>query len=440
MDSEPAIPPTNRTIRRAEQATPPHHDSRAARHHDYHDHCDGSSRHHGFSRLFAAHHHHGYPVHEPTIHNDDHNAHPNITSSTPATSTEPLPATTTTLPTSTEPPGTTVACGNTDTYRHCVASGAPVAPARTDVWGQLTGYTPEVLCASDLDDRVCELVTEVLLVAAAEWGNYGPTEYWVMGADEGAAIDLIGVNCDRRDAARQQSRSSCMDRNTADDYGMLSYQAVDAEVVASGQASLDAGRNGMRDWNIHYFTSSLPIGFAGMFNIPFADEQKAVFHEYFHAVQHAHIQSDNFDERDDLLGPTWFVEGGAEFMAQTASQRLRDSGALTASDWNPLAERMTWTMEEVRYWMSSNPGTSASQIQYGPDQGIAYSYGSWAHAWLADRFGPDALLESYYPRVNDLGFEGAFQNAYGMSATELIAEFDQFVLLPIQEQLQILPG
>ena len=211
-------------------------------------------------------------------------------------------------------------------------------------------------------------------------------------------------------------------------------------MVASGQASLDAGRNGMRDWNIHYFTSSLPIGFAGMFNIPFADEQKAVFHEYFHAVQHAHIQSDNFDERDDLLGPTWFVEGGAEFMAQTASQRLRDSGALTASDWNPLAERMTWTMEEVRYWMSSNPGTSVSQIQYGPDQGIAYSYGSWAHAWLADRFGPDALLESYYPRVNDLGFEGAFQNAYGMSATELIAEFDQFVLLPIQEQLQILPG
>ncbi|MBV14815.1 MAG: hypothetical protein CL505_07070 [Actinobacteria bacterium] len=103
-----------------------------------------------------------------------------------------------------------------------MASGAPVAPARTDVWGQLTGYTPEVLCASDLDDRVCELVTEVLLVAAAEWGNYGPTEYWVMGADEGAAIDLIGVNCDRRDAARQQSRSSCMDRNTADDYGMLS--------------------------------------------------------------------------------------------------------------------------------------------------------------------------------------------------------------------------
>ena len=33
-----------------------------------------------------------------------------------------------------------------------MASGAPVAPARTDVWGQLTGYTPEVLCASDLDD------------------------------------------------------------------------------------------------------------------------------------------------------------------------------------------------------------------------------------------------------------------------------------------------
>jgi len=177
-----------------------------------------------------------------------------------------------------------------------------------------------------------------------------------------------------------------------------------------------------------------------MFDLPYADEQKTVFHEYFHAVQHAHIQTRDFDERRSMMGPTWFAEGGAEFMAQTASQRMRDSGALRASDWNPLTERLTWPMEEVKEWMSSNPGASASQIPYGPDQGIAYSYGLWAHAWLADRFGPDALLGSFYPRLNDLGFEGAFQNAYAMSTAEFIAEFDQFLLLSIQEQLEILPG
>ncbi|MDP7411918.1 MAG: hypothetical protein QF538_09155, partial [Acidimicrobiales bacterium] len=85
-------------------------------------------------------------------------------------------------------------------------------------------------------------------------------------------------------------------------------------------------------------------------------------------------------------------------------------------------------------------GASASEIPYGPDQHIAYNYGSWVHAWLADRFEPGALLDSYYPHVNALGFEGAFQNAYEMSTAEFIAEFDQFVLLSIQEQLQILPG
>ena len=309
------------------------------------------------------------------------------------------------------------------------------------MWGQLTGYSPEILCASDLDNEVCELLTETLLVAAAEWGNYGPTEYWVMGIDEEAAIDLIGANCDRRAAAGQQSRSYCMTHNTADsEHNMISYQALGAEAVAAGRPSGSAGRNGQRDWNIHFFATSIPYAFAGMFDLPYADEQKTVFHEYFHAVQHAHIQTRDFDERRSMMGPTWFAEGGAEFMAQTASQRMRDSGALRASDWNPLTERLTWPMEEVKEWMSSNPGASASQIPYGPDQGIAYSYGLWAHAWLADRFGPDALLGSFYPRLNDLGFEGAFQNAYAMSTAEFIAEFDQFLLLSIQEQLEILPG
>ncbi len=83
----------------------------------------------------------------------------------------------------TDTPGTTVGCSETDGYRYCVAAGAPVAPAGIDAWGMLVGYTPEVFCTTDMDDRVCERATKALLVGIEEWGNYGPVAYWVLGAD-----------------------------------------------------------------------------------------------------------------------------------------------------------------------------------------------------------------------------------------------------------------
>ena len=84
------------------------------------------------------------------------------------------------------------------------------------------------------------------------------------------------------------------------------------------------------------------------------------------------------------------------------------------------------------------PGRSASIVVYGPDQNTGYSYGTWAHAYLADRFGTDVLLNSLYADLNDLGWEGSFVNAYAMSSVDFLAEFDALIDLPIAEQLAIL--
>lgn len=96
------------------------------------------------------------------------------------------------------------------------------------------------------------------------------------------------------------------------------------------------------------FGSSYPLGYAGLLGIPFADDQKTPFHEYFHALQHAYIFTLDKNIGDDMMGLMWFVEGGAEFMSQTATQRLRDADASTNSKWAALAERMRWKMEEIQ--------------------------------------------------------------------------------------------
>tara|TARA_Y100000588_G_C13562948_1_gene631210 strand:+ start:323 stop:472 length:150 start_codon:yes stop_codon:yes gene_type:complete len=49
------------------------------------------------------------------------------------------------------------------------------------------------------------------------------------------------------------------------------------------------------------------------------------------------------------------------------------------------------------------------------------------------------LLDSFYANLNDFDWEESFIQTYGKSSAAFIAEFDEFVSLPIAEQLKILP-
>ena len=229
----------------------------------------------------------------------------------------------------------------------------------------------------------------------------------------------------------------------------LPAQAAEAaERIAAGYGGGSAGLNGMRGWGIHLLSSSYPLCFDDGSRCAYQEDQGTALHEYFHVVQHAHISTFSRNERDALLGGVWFNEGGAEFMAQTTAQRLRDSGTLTASTWNSttrrssasdLATRMEWKMNKVKERRTANPGLKISEIEYGPDQNIAYDYGTWAHAYLADMVGPDVLLDSFYANLNDLGWEESFVQAYGMTSAAFLTAFEEFLDLPIGDQLQILP-
>ena len=346
------------------------------------------------------------------------------------------------------PLGTTAVCSDEGTHWYCVAPGAPVAPAdhgRDDYWGSTVDFTPEVFCARDLPELACRESAVALLVAIGEWGNYGPVEYWVMGVDKAASIDLIGVNCDRRAERDQQSRGRCMERNLEETHGLLWYQEIGERAVAEGRARHDACHCGKREWGMHWLTSSAPFGLTDHFDVPGADSRVKTFHEYFHAVQSAHLMTTDHRERYEGAGraPVWFHEGGADWAAQWAHQRLRVDGSLpevNAEGREPFVfeDKMRGRMFGGKDDLAACPGATFADITDDVCRDAGYGLGSWAHAWLADRFGPDVLLDVFYPALDSMGWEGAFVHAYGITTEEFYDEFDRFLDLDFEEQLAIL--
>ena len=200
-----------------------------------------------------------------------------------------------------------------------------------DTWGQIIEAPPETFFAADLSDDVRSGLTNTLLVATSEWGNYGPLEYWVLGTDLKAAQELTELFCERRSQLGQWEKSECLSRHR-DEHDFESYRKIGADAIERRKASGSMGWNGNREWGIHFYTSSYPLGFDRLFGSSPGGEQKGVFHEYFHAVQQAHIFSRDNDERKALSGLVWFIEGGADYMAQTATRKLWASGKLTTID------------------------------------------------------------------------------------------------------------
>lgn len=316
----------------------------------------------------------------------------------------------------------------------------------SDTWGQIIETPPEFFFAADLSDDVRHGLTNTLLAATAEWGNYGPLEYWVLGTDPEAAQDLSELLCKRRMQLGHWDESECLRQQTATNvnHGFESYRRVGADAVANEIASGSMGWNGNRDWGVHFYTSSYPLGFDNRFGSSPGGEQVTVFHEYFHAVQQAHIQTRDHDERLRLMGPMWFGEGGAEYMAQTTTRRLWATGKLPLIDNDSLGSLEQCFVRKMRNGKSTiartSPGVKLGDITYDNDTSPAgYDLGCWAIAYLLNKQGQTALLETFYPMLNEHGWEGAFQETFGMSSDDFYAVFDTFLKQPLADQLAVLP-
>ena len=301
---------------------------------------------------------------------------------------------------------------------------------------------PAFFFADDVPTSVRGSLEYAFDAAITEWGNFGPIEYWVVGADTQAAERLADRFCEHRVQRGDLSRKEC------EEYGQRRAEFVEwasraEEMVISGQPFIDAGWNGGLEWGLHLFSSSYPPGWAGLEDARPEDDQTVLFHEYFHAIQNAHLETLDWGERQELMGPVWWVEGGAEFMAQVTTSRLRASGGLPTDQragrdpWSS-AEAMRYKLERGLSLLSQRPGLQLSEVEYGADANIAYDLGSWGVAWLCHRAGEASLLETFYPRLQQLGWNEAFTVSFGMTPDEFYAEFDSFLASPRSEQSLLL--
>jgi hypothetical protein len=69
----------------------------------------------------------------------------------------------------------------------------------------------------------------------------------------------------------------------------------------------------------------------------------------------------------------------------------------------------------------------------------AYELGAWGIAYLHSMSSDDRLVDVFYPRLDAVGWESAFEEAFGMTSDQFYADFEVFLTLSRDEQLAILP-
>ena len=108
---------------------------------------------------------------------------------------------------------------------------------------------------------------------------------------------------------------------------------------------------------------------------------------------------------------------------------------------NSFGQRMEWRMlGGLQNFNDNCPDKAFADITYAaPCSYAAYELGAWAVAYLLKLAGQDALLDTFLPSLNDLGWEGAFVATFEMSSETFYQEFDAFLELPLSEQMAILP-
>ncbi|MDB4291228.1 hypothetical protein N9922_03335 [Cyclobacteriaceae bacterium] len=321
-----------------------------------------------------------------------------------------------------------------------------------DYTEKIVPFYPNAFFASDLSDNVINGVNLALKTAADEFGKYGPVEYWVFGADKQAALDLINKFCERREDLNQWNLSDCLSRETDEtlDYSMIAYQKIGESLVSENRPMASAGHNGGFQWGIHKLTSSYPFTLDNYFdNIPYLSHFKVVIHEYFHVVQLASIYNLDKDVRDSKLmpdGAIWMMEGAAEYMAVYTLFKKIEDGTLNfdesqMNNYESLKMVMTNNMSSAKTMLSENcPEYELKDIKYGDCQQPVYNIGPWAVAYLLNKVNnQNILLDTFYPNLKELGFEGAFNLAFGFTTEEFYEEFEEFLQLPIEQQLEIIP-
>ena len=285
-----------------------------------------------------------------------------------------------------------------------------------DSWGKITSHNAEFYASNDVPKDQIDLTKKWYEIATKAWGNYGPTEFWIVGNSVHEAIKLTDKYCNFRIKKGQNvSKIDCINNHSFVDY------------ASNGGAGLSTFRNNWDDW------SGFVIGISSK-PPPQEDDYKVIIlHEYFHVYQHAHIYSKDEPERNSRNRKNpWWPEGGAEYMAQLLYSKQKGVQP------SYLKSVMKSKLKSLNM-LGDNE--SIKNIPYDDQRTyIAYDLGAWFIAFLIHKTNEETYRVKFFKDLNEKGFEDAFVNSFGSSSKDLLREFHEtFLRLSVDEKLKIIP-
>ena len=290
------------------------------------------------------------------------------------------------------------------------------------LWGEDTNALPDYYYTADIEDDRINQIIEYYTIAKEAWGSYGPLEFWVVGTNISDAEELDEYYCDLR-----IEKDTCLGTDFLQWCLNREYSFVD--YANYGGAGLSLSREDPVNCdNYSYMEITLSSQY------PFPDESDynvVTMHEYFHAYQHAHIFTYDYDQRATLMviNP-WWSEGGAEYMAQL----LYSQQDGVYDDY--LRDRMTWKMQSKDDLFENE---FISEIPYGDRAYIAYDLGTWAIAYLINIVDMESYRINFYNSLNEHTWEESFYISFNMTPNEFLTNFHEFLNLDLEEQLSIIP-
>lgn len=347
-----------------------------------------------------------------------------------------------------------------------------------DDWGQNVETYPEVFVASDVSELNKKGLIRDLRLAANYFGKY-EMEWWGVGMDVDAMLELAGRWCDRRIERGQlfyfeeerinldRLKSICLtevahphaslDWSTSDNYyftsdinnysGWMEYYRLISLETPMG--STNAGMR--REMGYTASQSSWPWVFDPTTNlsewmIPEKDNAVLAFHEYYHIVQAQNVFSNVYitDETGNTVrpeyGPTAFSEGSANYISEYLIRTLSKKGVYRGTVFDlSLKSLMRQQMESIQNMLPSCPDFQIEKLNYG-NPCDPYTFGMWATAYLTNKVDNiNAFHEVFWPKINELTYVGAFEDTFGLSYEQFNTVFQEFLSLPIEEQLAIIP-
>jgi hypothetical protein len=154
---------------------------------------------------------------------------------------------------------------------------------------------------------------------------------------------------------------------------------------------------------------------------PPAFRRLAIFHEYFHTVQHwlAEVRFQSIRVEDRSFVPRWLVEGSAEYFSIKAGDRR---GLVPEAD--ERAFRLALAKQSEVPLMTFETAGQASFIGGG---GEAYTVGWLASERLATLYGADKLNREFWVSLARLrNWDTAFTEAFGVSPAAFYADFESY--------------